>query len=838
MSSEEPEIVSKKQRISLRKVHRSHSPRISRSSHREIRKISDHIYRNQNNMSPSSLREEKKMYGVRCRPSSDDRRNGHLGSPKRKRSRVRYCSERESHFGQGYKNRGLPNVNKSHCYIGPYQYSLHVANFNPNMTDSTVQDKLFSRFKIFGHLKIYLRGVSYHRHAYINYTSKENATRALKEMHNCYLLGRSLKVSWTRQKYKSNAETVTDVHPSHSVHKTHTPPCTNRSATVNHSHATRVLFVGHLPYEVTQQELKDLFHPLGKVESIDVINIQKASITNAYVKFFSITDAIFAKSHTNKRWYRGDTLQVHFSNRNPHAKVRISNLSGYEDMAKICSVLDNFGFIQNVDHNTGNDYGFVHFDSMNDAQTAVDTLSTFSLEKTNLSLQIEPCQTMECNSAAENVDDDDADDQSLELPQEVANYRQLCFSPSPDRDFFSVNTSVKMEEVEISESEEYLKHVSHTESVLRQVESSLKDPCQYDGKDRDFVEIGKSPSHIREARHDYFSYFDSTDGIGRARMFGEKSQSESGSTYHYNKEHEDSSLFHNMSCEQDSDRSSNWDTEYHSERGERRAQEQGSVIMGGYYHGLSLCDKQTHTVSAAHETNQEVEMSASNCPTADMSYYIGADADVELNVCTHCTTSGDGLDESGVKPSLKMDNLADLARMNPIIWHGNLLLKHTLFPTQIHLIGGDVSMADGIVEAKGHREDMNVLHFTHRLHLDPPQLKDLNERMASGARHCIFLAVPAAIPDSQSFNSSTSLQPLKRLISYLDEKHGAGVVVLNSADGRGKRRGSLKKSVRDILYAFTPGEFSQKLLLMFAPNLGEKFAKVDHMVVLLIKRTV
>ena len=78
-------------------------------------------------------------------------------------------------------------------------------------------------------------------------------------------------------------------------------------------------------------------------------------------------------------------------------------------------------------------------------------------------------------------------------------------------------------------------------------------------------------------------------------------------------------------------------------------------------------------------------------------------------------------------------------------------------------------MANGIVEAKGHREDMNVLHFTQRLHLDPPQLKDLNERIASGARHCILLAVPAAIPDSQSSNSSTSLQPLKGLNSHLDE---------------------------------------------------------------------
>ena len=51
---------------------------------------------------------------------------------------------------------------------------------------------------------------------------------------------------------------------------------------------------------------------------------------------------------------------------------------------------------------------------------------------------------------------------------------------------------MKSEEGEISESEEYLKHVLHTDSALRQVEFSLKDPCQYDGKDRDFVVIAIS----------------------------------------------------------------------------------------------------------------------------------------------------------------------------------------------------------------------------------------------------------------------------------------------------------------------------------------------------------
>ena len=51
---------------------------------------------------------------------------------------------------------------------------------------------------------------------------------------------------------------------------------------------------------------------------------------------------------------------------------------------------------------------------------------------------------------------------------------------------------MKSEDGEISESEEYLKHVLHTDSALKQVEFSLKDPCQYDGKDRDFVVIAIS----------------------------------------------------------------------------------------------------------------------------------------------------------------------------------------------------------------------------------------------------------------------------------------------------------------------------------------------------------
>ena len=78
-------------------------------------------------------------------------------------------------------------------------------------------------------------------------------------------------------------------------------------------------------------------------------------------------------------------------------------------MDKICYVLDKFGLIQGYGYKTEDEYGFIHFDSVNDAQAAVNFISTYSLDESNVCLQIEPCLAPKSTPFSENKDDDSVD---------------------------------------------------------------------------------------------------------------------------------------------------------------------------------------------------------------------------------------------------------------------------------------------------------------------------------------------------------------------------------------------------------------------------------------------
>jgi len=235
----------------------------------------------------------------------------------------------------------------------------------------------------------------------------------------------------------------------------------------------------------------------------------------------------------------------------------------------------------------------------------------------------------------------------------------------------------------------------------------------------------------------------------------------------------------------------------------------------------------------------------------DMMSYEAADPALKLNDSSGPTSSLDGPSHSGADADSKVETLADMSRVYPVIWRGNLVLKNTGFPTRMHLVGGDPAVAELLVRSKEPGEEADALRITQRLRLDPPRLEEVNKRMAS-AGHCILLALPGAIPsldeDGQASNSTTQLRPLKSLVSYLEQKEAAGIVALNASEGGNGAAAAAaasaanatqpKESIIGVLHAFPPCEFSHSQLRKIAPDLGEEPSKEDHVVVLLVKGTV
>eukprot|EP00731_Ephydatia_muelleri_P021445 Em0014g36a len=179
--------------------------------------------------------------------------------------------------------------------------------------------------------------------------------------------------------------------------------------------------------------------------------------------------------------------------------------------------------------------------------------------------------------------------------------------------------------------------------------------------------------------------------------------------------------------------------------------------------------------------------------------------------------------EKSVKPdSGSPESLSDLAKLYPVAWRGNLVLKNTGFPTRMHLVGGDPAVAEILLRGKdgGSKED------------------------SCPGGHCIMLALPGPTPTNQAsppeHNGDMQLRPLRSLVSYLKQKEAAGIVALspNEAGADLMAEKDLSKDVIGVLHAFPPCLFSQQQLLKIAPNLGSEPSKEDHIVVLLVKGTV
>ena len=190
------------------------------------------------------------------------------------------------------------------------------------------------------------------------------------------------------------------------------------------------------------------------------------------------------------------------------------------------------------------------------------------------------------------------------------------------------------------------------------------------------------------------------------------------------------------------------------------------------------------------------------------------------------------------------ENLTDLAKLYPVVWLGNLVLKNTGFPTRMHLVGGDPAVAETLLRNKEGRDYLISLRITQRLRLEQPRLEEVNKRMISAGPggHCILLALPGPTPVSlspeQGSDSTMQLRPLKSLVSYLKQKEAAGIVALSVSDGSDTASASAERDVVGVLHAFPPCEFSQAQLLKIAPQLGSEPSKEDHIVVLLVKGNV
>lgn len=162
-----------------------------------------------------------------------------------------------------------------------------------------------------------------------------------------------------------------------------------------------------------------------------------------------------------------------------------------------------------------------------------------------------------------------------------------------------------------------------------------------------------------------------------------------------------------------------------------------------------------------------------------------------------------------------------------------LLLKNSNFPSNMHLLQGDLGVASSLLVEGATGGKVAQLKITQRLRLDQPKLDEVNRRIkvAGPNGYAILLAVPGASDNRSAAGAAeaatTSTQrPLRNLVSYLKQKQAAGVISLPVGGNKDKENSG-------VLHAFPPCDFSQQFLDSTAKALAK--SEDDYLVMIIVR---
>ncbi|XP_077106356.1 polyadenylate-binding protein 1-like isoform X2 [Ranitomeya variabilis] len=158
-------------------------------------------------------------------------------------------------------------------------------------------------------------------------------------------------------------------------------------ATSTLSHSTATLYVGDLLQDVTEEMLHEKFAPAGSILSVSICRdkITSQSLGYAYIKFQQLEDAERALDTMDFEDMNGKAMRIMWCQRNLSliksriGNISIKNLDKTIDSKLLYDTFSAFGSIMSCkvvcDENGSKGYGFVHFETRESAQKAIDSLN-------------------------------------------------------------------------------------------------------------------------------------------------------------------------------------------------------------------------------------------------------------------------------------------------------------------------------------------------------------------------------------------------------------------------------------------------------------------------------
>ncbi|XP_051549527.1 putative RNA-binding protein 15B [Myxocyprinus asiaticus] len=710
--------------------------------------------------------------------------------------------------------------------------TLLISNLGSTLSDEHIEDGLFHEFKKFGDVSVKLSHTpELGRIAYVNFRHTEIAREARHAKTRLVLYDRPLKVEPMYMRRRSctppdvsyvsmhgaaytyrqrslspgaGGSAIRDVRPRHYVDGVglsrdrvldyYSALEESRRAYAyqlpeddlkpeDDQRATRNLFIGNLDHNILEVELRQVFEKYGIIEEVVIKRPARGQGgAYAFLKFQNLDMAHRAKVAMQGRMINGNPIKIGYGKANPTTRLWVGGLSPNTSLAALAREFDRFGSIRTIDYVKGDNFAYIHYESLDAAQAACAQMRGFPLGGPNRRLRVDFAKAEETRP----------------YPQQ---YQPPLLSPPP----YDILP------------DGYGRHRS-LERELRVRARSPSHPLFTDRERERLSDREWSPPKGLERRAN-------PEAFGRVRQ---RSRSRSRSRECWLKER-DLERGVGKNWEERCKRRSLSPIERPSEERGRSKLRVGvpstpedSPDRGRGRLPDSTSEPLDHTPDISRHSSDER-------PPQDESLYLRKDSERDRNH-RKSDSDPDSQTDKSKTDSKKPSTLSEYAQTLSRVWHGSLVLKNSCFPTNMHMLEGGASFLLSLMrdnQAGGSK--ITQLKIAQRLRLDQPKLDEVTRRIKLGSPdgYAVLLAVQGPM-DRNAPPPEPGLQQrlLRNLVTYLRNKQAAGVIGLPLG-------GPKEREMGGMLYAFPPCDFSQQYLQTALKTLGK--LEEEHLVIVVVK---
>lgn len=551
--------------------------------------------------------------------------------------------------------------------------------------------------------------------------------------------------------------------------------------------ANRTLFLGNLDVSVTESDLRRAFDRFGMITEVDIKRAARGqSNTYGFIKFENLDMAHRAKVAMAGKVVGHSQIKIGYGKPTPTTRLWVGGLGPWVPLPALAKEFDRFGTIRTIDYRKGDVWAYIQYESLDAAQAAYTHMRGFPLGGPDRRLRVDFADTEHRYQQQ----------QFVQLPLPLPPYDLVPESfayrftdPVRVRER-SPPLSAKFRDRDLYSSAEWSSLGVHERirgpgfDQLDRQERRSRETWLIEGeRELQSRDLNRKRRHLEGFRADHSP--DISD-FGLRRHGSSLERSPGGSS-------RDGGRYSDPERLPRSGRTTPIKERQETGPGDRRRRTLSPAELGS-------CSEKEHKRRASDSSKSPAKKNSCSGNPPSSSSKSGQ----------QCKTTAQGQKLSQV-------------------WQGVLLLKNSSFPTSLHLLDGDMSVATSLLVGGSTQGQESQLKISQRLRLDQPKLDEVSRRIkaAGPGGYSVLLAVPGKSEDGDAQDVSNSTErPLKNLVSYLKQKESAGIISLPARGGREKDHGG-------VLHAFPPCDFSQQ----FLDAAAKAFAKSedDYMLMVIIR---